>query len=612
MSLFKELKRRNVFRVAVTYIVASWLLLQVTDVLMSVLGLPEIAGRFVFLLLVIGFVPALVFSWAYQMTPEGLKRDRGGAEATASVETARNLDRATIAMLVLVAGMVLADRFWLPEKGSKEGLESIAKATPDTNAGALVKGTEPLLPSIAVLPFANMSPDPDNEYFADGIAEELLNFLADIKELRVPSRTSSFAFKGQNTDIREIAGQLRVGHILEGSVRKAGNRVRVTAQLIDVTTDTHLWSETYDRELEDIFAIQHEIAGHIVDQLQVVLETGPREIKPTDDLEAYTLYLQGRQLFQQRGESLREAERLLLEAVGRDPAFAEAWATLAMAYTTFPNYLGVEVEVAFPKAQQAAQRALDLDSQLAEANLALGQVAGRDGRRQDALMIFDAVVNAHPGHSIARLWYGIDLFQAGYLEAALEQFSRAVDIDPTYGLILDWYARALLVTGHTEQAVEPAVRAVRLGRDAARVALLHYFVMREDPEGMQPFIEGPDSENWVFIPWVFTLREHPEKLPEALDWADSLGDEWAARPLYAHFLFAMMAGESKTYFEALSQVMNFDETVASSVWYPVSRPHRRHPAMQTWARDEGFVELWRARGWPDLCHPVGDDDFECE
>jgi TolB-like protein len=265
MSFFEELKRRNVFRVGVAYVVASWLLLQITDVLVSLMGLPEFAGKLVVMLVAIGFIPVMIFSWAYEVTPEGIKRE-SEVERSESVtrETATRLNRITIGLLIAVAALVLVDRFMPgqpgdePESTANVSAETPRDATGDPSTAVVeeIAAAAVTTPSVAVLPFVNMSADEENEYFSDGISEELLNLLVRIEGLRVPSRTSSFAFKGQNMDIRDIAKQLEVGHVLEGSVRKAGNRVRITAQLIDVTTDTHMWSDTYDRELEDIFRSQ--------------------------------------------------------------------------------------------------------------------------------------------------------------------------------------------------------------------------------------------------------------------------------------------------------------------------------------------------------------------
>jgi TolB-like protein len=253
-----ELKRRNVFKMAIAYVVASWLILQITDVLTSVLTLPDTAGKFVFLLVVIGFIPTLVFSWAYEVTPEGIKKESEvDRDESMTRETAARLNRITIGLLVAVTGLVVADRFLL--EGATEATQNVSAETSgeisDTPPAPVSVPAEitDTTPSVAVLPFVNMSSDEENEYFSDGISEELLNLLVRIEGLRVPSRTSSFAFKGQNMDIRDIARQLEVNHILEGSVRKSGNTVRVTAQLIDVSTDTHMWSDTYDRELEDIY-----------------------------------------------------------------------------------------------------------------------------------------------------------------------------------------------------------------------------------------------------------------------------------------------------------------------------------------------------------------------
>jgi len=251
MGLVSELRRRNVFRMAVLYAVAAWLIIQAAEVLTSVIGLPAWAGRTAFILLAVGFPIALIFSWFYVLTPEGisLEKDVDPAESITHV-TGRRLDFIVISLLCAAVILFAYDKWWT--SGPPEH-------------------------SIAVLPFKNMSADPDQEYFSDGISEGLITLLAQFPELRVISRTAAFSFKEQNLEIPEIAQRLNVTHILEGSVRKSGNTVRVTAQLVDVRTDSHLWSETYDRELKDIFAIQTEISGQIVRALEVALGSGEQE-----------------------------------------------------------------------------------------------------------------------------------------------------------------------------------------------------------------------------------------------------------------------------------------------------------------------------------------------
>lgn len=263
MSFFQELKRRNVFRVALAYLVAAWLPLQVIDVILPIPEMPNLVAQLVLLLLVIGFIAALIIAWVYEMTPEGLKREADMRRGESSTDqTARKLDWITIVLLLVVGTVVVIDRF-VPE--TADGTSTTAAGQTAKTGEVRQSAQEPApLPlaaqdhrqSVAVIPFVNMSDDASNEYFSDGISEELLNVLVRIESLRVPSRTSSFTFKGCDKKLAEIGSELGVEHILEGSVRKAGDRIRVTAQLVEVKTDTHLWSETYTRNLTDIFAVQ--------------------------------------------------------------------------------------------------------------------------------------------------------------------------------------------------------------------------------------------------------------------------------------------------------------------------------------------------------------------
>jgi TolB-like protein len=612
LSFFSELKRRNVFRVVVAYVVACWLLLQVTDVLIGILGLPGATGKFVFLALVLGFVPAVVVSWVYELTPEGLKKDTGmTGQDTGGAQMGRKLDRITFVLALIAIGMIVFDRL-IPEEATVAPNEAPVAASPiqAESTSPETKATD-RTKSLAVLPFANVSPDPDNEYFADGISEELLNVLVDIEELRVPSRTSSFAFKGMNRDIREIASQLDVDHILEGSVRKSGDRVRITAQLIDVSTDTHLWSETYDRKLEDIFAIQDEIAGHIIEALKVSLALEIQHA-PTTDVEAYTLYLQGRELFRRRSneEHLLEADRVLREAVKRDPQFADAWAMLAMVQVTLPGYQKVAwtdfVEVTI----ELAERALAIDSDQTEAKLALANVMFDQGRHHEALETFESIIEQHPRHSQARLWLAIALYRAGFLTQAFEQADIAVKLDPVHGTMLDWLARTALASGKPELVVDLAERAIQLGREQGRVPLVQFFIGQGNFSDFEPFITN-NRQSWEGFRWAFDVRNNPGLLPESMAWADQFEREGGMSAYFVLF-FLMVAESSDNFFDHLNQVHTVDDTIDVVVWIPAARHHRQSDAMKTWARTRGYEALWRVRGWPDLCRPVGEDDWVCD
>jgi TolB-like protein len=288
MSLFAELKRRNVVRVAIAYVVLSWLLLQVADTLGDTLALPEWTGRMVVLLIAIGFIPALIFSWVYELTPEGIKKeseiDRSNSITTT---TGRKLDIAVLVMLVAVVALYFVD----PRQPTQPVNPASQPATDLTPTASTSKPS-----AIAVLPFLDLSPDNDQGYFADGIAEEILNLLARNPDLRVIARTSAFKFRGEDHDLREVGQALNANRILEGSVRTAGSRVRITAQLIDSESNLHLWSETYDRELTDIFAVQDEIARSISDALGVHLGVSLASAS-TIIVDAYHLYLQGKKAF---------------------------------------------------------------------------------------------------------------------------------------------------------------------------------------------------------------------------------------------------------------------------------------------------------------------------
>jgi TolB-like protein len=358
-SVWGELKRRNVVRVAVAYAIVAWLLIEITATTFPILKLPNWSVTLVTVLVLIGFPLALILAWAFELTPEGIKKEKDvdRSESITHV-TGRKLDFAIIGVLVIAVGFLLVDKLYLSE----------GDTAPDEIIATERK-------SIAVLPFVNMSDDPGNEYFSDGISEEILNLLVKVPELRVTSRSSAFSFKGQNLDVPTMAAKLNVVHVLEGSVRKSGNQLRITAQLIDGETDTHLWSETYDRELKDVFAIYDEIAAAVVDELKIKLLGEPPKATETNS-EAYALYLQARHLHNQRtAESSRQAETLLKQALEIDPGFAPAWTELGRVYGGQAGFFGLRpVDEGYELARDAIQQALAIDSEYGRAYAALARI----------------------------------------------------------------------------------------------------------------------------------------------------------------------------------------------------------------------------------------------
>ena len=361
MSLFNELKRRNVFRVGIAYVVVAWLTAQVVDLVLENFGAPAWFMRSLLVVLAAGLPLAMVFAWAFEMTPEGLKKEKD-VDRSQSVThvTGRKLDRMIIGIMAVVIAFLVLDRFVLRDESGNtvpntetQTAEAEEPADPANDTG----------PSVAVLPFINMSGDTDNEYFSDGLTETLLHMLAQLPELRVAARTSSFAFKGKGTSIEEISTILGVAHVLEGSVQKAGNRVRITAQLIRADDGFHVWSQNYDRTLEDIFAIQDEIATDVANALDTSLLGGGNDIHNVDttNLSAFDAYLKA--LEKQAiysFSSLPQAQSLLKEALAADPEFVDAKLALARNYQmmAWTGIIGEQVsqQQALPLIQQVLEK----------------------------------------------------------------------------------------------------------------------------------------------------------------------------------------------------------------------------------------------------------------
>jgi len=345
LSLFEELKRRNVFRVVIAYGIAAWLLLQLTDIVTPILELPDSIPRIVLFLLVIGFIPATILAWAFELTPEGVKLE-SEVDRSQSItsQTGRKLDRAIIIVLAIAISFLLVDKFVIrsPPDTSPTGDGVIQQETGEINSTAESNEANPgdqdlpagIQRSVAVLPFVAMSNGPDDDYFADGLTEEIINALAQLPELLVTARTSAFHFKGQNIPIEEIAGQLGVAHIVEGSVRRAGEQLRITAQLIRAEDGFHLWSESYDRRTEDTFAVQADIAEKVAAALNVFLDEDRRASlrhAGVRNVEAYTAYQKGLEHYEMahaEGDTisrLRQANQQFETALALAPEFSDAW-----------------------------------------------------------------------------------------------------------------------------------------------------------------------------------------------------------------------------------------------------------------------------------------------
>jgi len=460
MSFIDELKRRNVIRVAIAYTIVAWLIAQVTELAFDSFGTPDWAIKTVLFLLTIGLPLALLIAWAFELTPEGLKREKDvDRSESVAVGTGRKLDYVIIAVLVLALGYFVADKFLLSPPPDIE----LVGASADK--------------SIAVLPFVNMSSDPEQEYFSDGISEELLNVLAKIPGLQVSARTSSFQFKGENQDIIEIGRKLNTGLILEGSVRKAGPEIRITAQLIDARNGFHLWSETYERELEDIFAVQDEISVAIVDALQshlgIQVETAPR-VRAAENPAAHEAYLRGLFLAAQdtrtgRREAVQEFERALIH----DPDYAIAHAELAMSI-----HGSVPIAEAHSRAAQHIQRAMELDPNLSEAHAAKGLLQYFQEDPESALASFRRAIEINPNSVVSYTWMGNILnLDLGRYNESYPIREKAVRLDPLSIPTIIFYLQGLIERNRLADAdreldkiasIFPHVYAYRYGTRASR------------------------------------------------------------------------------------------------------------------------------------------------
>jgi len=627
-SFIAELKRRNVIRMAGLYLVGAWLIVQVSETLLPLYDTPDWVLKVLVLLLALGFVPALVFAWVFELTPDGLKRDGDVAPGESiAPQTARRMDRLIVLGLLGVVALVAADRFWprevpAPATTASSGTESegatkAGAATAAATTAAAAPSTASAPPnSIAVLPFVNMSADKDNEYFSDGISEELLNALANVEGMGVASRTSSFAYKGKSElGAGAIGRELKVAHILEGSVRKSGTRVRITAQLIDAANDRHLWSETFDRELTDIFAIQDEIASAIVVALRGTLTKAGSDqavvvLADTENLKAYDLYLKARELFIARSD-LAESIALFERVVALDPKFARGWEGLAAVAAVAPSW-GIRDRDYAALSQQAAERALELDPSLSMPWAALSY-AEQNTMPVDwdkSMSLIDRAIAADAKNSTAFLWRGIHWTNLGFFDRAVADYDRCLAIDPAYPNCSRWKALALLFMGKTEAAVALFERGVEQG------------FIRNRSDSFVPVLlrRGDRIGALMLLREVGATPEMSRTVLAALEAAAPRNPDpkWLASkiPSSPDDPFRIYMGETKLRlwlgafdFVPGAAAIQADEVAAWDTTWPQYRNSRGFKQLLDGL---GVPAYWREHGYPPQCRPAGGQDFICD
>jgi adenylate cyclase len=558
LSFLNELKRRNVLRVAAAYVVTSWLIVQVVETLFPIYGLSDAVLRTAVNVLAIGLLPVLILSWIFELTPDGLRKDQEvDHQASSTLQNAKRLDRIILLVLALALGYFAFDKFVLDPARDVEIAED-ARQEGRTEAMVESYGDN----SIAVLPFTNMSSDPEQEYFGDGLAEEILNLLAGIPELRVISRSSAFTFKGSDLPIPEIADQLNVAHILEGSVRKAGNQIRVTAQLIEARTDTHIWSQTWDRTLEDIFVIQDEVAKEVVDKLHLTL-FDPVPTAVQTDPGIYVLFLQAKQLIESRNEeSILRAIELIDKVLSVDPDYVPA---LEIAF--WLDYQKLDFGIFTPEDydlvwQERRNHVLSLDP---DNSIALGYAAWGsyvdDRNFELAAQTYEGLVKLNPNDAELLRVAGGFLRRIGKFDPAIQLFNRCLKIDPLKNSCLWQLKEAYFWSGAIETAQIHSDRLTLIWGTSPRVHDILMLLMLGETERAKSLVETWEADD-VHYAGLMGIAWHDlghMKLQEEFfnDMVENFGTE---DPFEVAMMFAYL-GKNDDAFYWLNKVMETDESI---------------------------------------------------
>ena len=585
--MLAELRRRKVFQVGAAYVLVGWLVVQAASIAFPVFAAPDWVLRVFIFVLLLGFPLALVMAWALEVTPEGVRVDHApyGNKRLYSIA------------LVLALLAIVWFEFGQPSYRAGEGPSTDGKT------------------SVAVLPFANMSGDPDEEYFSDGMTEELLNVLARNPELNVAARTSVFQFKGAAADVREIGRKLGVSHIVEGSIRREDDRVRVTAQLIRVSDGFHVWSENYDRRLESMFTLQDDIAQRIAEQLDASLGSG-QVVARRDDIspEAYDLYLRGRQVYRQRGD-LFEMLNNFIRTVELAPEFADGWASLALSYelVLWDQQGGARYAVGdnVSGLRKAASRAKEL-APLAPMTLhALGNLARAEGRYADAIDFYGQSMASDPTYPFVREDLSEVLLSMGKDEAGLAAARELIAIDPQAAVFWGRLYEYANIKDDAAVRAEAQAGAKNAGLSMMRAFFSEYYahIMNGRYDEALRSLEQVEAELPVEVMMERRLLEWAlhgtERRPgETLALLDQT--TW-----YAALL--LVAGEEERYFDALQNDVSHGGgySVFNALRYPLAIPLINTPRARQMLIDNGYIEYWREHGWPDECWPVGEDDFAC-
>jgi len=619
MSFLAELRRRNVIRMAGLYLVGAWLVVQVAATVLPLFDAPGWMARSVVVLLAIGFVPSLVIAWVFEWTPDGLRRDTEvDPAASIAPQTGKRMDRMIVAGLVAVIALMAVERFWFAQEPTTAAPATAAATAAPAQTAAAINPK-----SIAVLAFENMSADKDNEYFSDGVAEEILNSLAKVKSLKVAGRTSSFSFKGKHEDLRAIGKTLGVAHILDGSVRKQGDKVRVTAQLIRSDDGIHLWSEVYDGNLDDVFALQEKIARAITTELDIVLN-GTQATRLVDagttNAEAYALYLQASATFNRRDSArFGEAIAQLEQATALDPGFARAYSRLAALYGVALNADTVAFDDAVANAERFAHRASQIDPTLAEPHAVLGLNFRYQRKPREAAAAFARALALEPDDVTANFWWAITLTQSGYRRQGIVALDRTLQLDPLLPNALFWRAREHIADGEVDQGERLLRRAEEGGHSFVGLAEWPLERSRGNRDvGIARLAEGLDYFSTAFPPgstqtFARACFGDAESKAQALALIDA---HLATHPKYLSGVVVYVllhAGEPARAFALMQdRSTTNDGLVMGELFSPTLAEARRTPEFPEFLRRIGLAAYWDEFGAPEQCRKNAKGDYNCD
>ncbi|QIL20420.1 tetratricopeptide repeat protein [Thermomonas sp. HDW16] len=623
MTLLTELKRRNVIRMAGLYLVGAWLVTQVAATLLPVFDAPAWAMKAVVGVLAAGFIPAVAFAWAFELTPDGLKRDADvPPEQSIAPQTARRMERVFLLLLALALGFFAFDKFVL---APRREAALVADTTKAVKAEAGISKTAVSEKSIAVLPFDDLSPAKDQAYFSDGIAEELLNALAQVQGLKVAGRASSAYYKGRNLPLAELGKALAVATVLEGSVRKQGEQVRISARLTRVSDNRQLWADSYDGDLKDVFALQERIARNIAGRLQLLLndrqqaqlvDTG------TSNPEAYQLYLQASSIFNRRDRTrFLDAIAALQRAVKLDPNYARAYARLASLYVVLPSYTDADPRQASEQVMRHAAQALALDPDSAEAWAARGASLSKFRDTQlESRDAYEQAMRINPNDPNAVFWNGLSLLTTGYRRQGTAQIEHTLALDPMMPNALRWRGMLYLQDGDFTRAEPMLQRAYDLGLVNTANALSEIAMHHGDAEASaRMWVDGnmgldfnmTRDELAAVHRGIFGNAAAKQEAVQTLQGVLAKLGSKRAMPTLPLYLFRLDA--PKLGLEILNtRQMGEGIDAMNWIWTRQGAPIRALPEFDAYLRAFHFPEIWDKYGPPDMCTKSAAGDYVCQ